>query len=115
MTTKRRGMTEEAANAAIDQACRMLRMPTIRNSFTDYADRAGHEQMGLAGAGVPDEAEWLALLDPFALGEGVDHGGVDVGVGVEVKGSQGLLAGELGGLDSALGPASGAVVAFGEQ
>ncbi len=39
MTTKRRGMTEEAANAAIDQACRMLRMPTIRNSFTDYADR----------------------------------------------------------------------------
>src|SRR3954447_15646926 len=38
-------MTEEAADAAIDQACRMLRMPTIRNSFTDYADRAGREQM----------------------------------------------------------------------
>lgn len=43
MTTQRRGMTEEAADAAIDQACRMLRMPTIRNSFTDYADRAGRE------------------------------------------------------------------------
>ena len=39
MTTKRRGMTEEAADAAIDQACRMLRMPTIRGSFTEYADR----------------------------------------------------------------------------
>ncbi|REF31333.1 IstB-like ATP binding protein [Calidifontibacter indicus] len=49
MTTKRRGMTEEAADAAIDQACRMLRMPTIRSSFTDYADRAGHEQMSYRG------------------------------------------------------------------
>src|SRR3954447_875534 len=42
-------MTEEAADAAIDQACRMLRMPTIRNSFTDYADRAGREQMSYRG------------------------------------------------------------------
>src|SRR3954466_13908544 len=42
-------MTEEAADAAIDQACRMLRMPTIRNSFTDYADRAGREQMSYKG------------------------------------------------------------------
>lgn len=49
MTTKRRGMTEEAADAAIDQACRMLRMPTIRNSFTDYADRAGRERMSYRG------------------------------------------------------------------
>ena len=43
-------MTEEAADAAIDQACRMLRMPTIRNSFTNYADRAGREQMSTAGS-----------------------------------------------------------------
>lgn len=49
MTPKRRGMTEEAADAAIDQACRMLRMPTIRNSFTDYADRASREQMSYRG------------------------------------------------------------------
>lgn len=34
---------------AIDQACRMLRMPTIRSAFTDYADRAGHEQMSYRG------------------------------------------------------------------
>ena len=27
---RRRGMTEEAANAAVDQACRRLRLPTIR-------------------------------------------------------------------------------------
>ncbi len=49
------------------------------------------------------------------LGEGVDHGGIDVGVGVEVEGPQGLLAGELGGLDPAFGPASGAIVALGKQ
>lgn len=49
MTTKRRGMTEEAADAAIDQACRMLRTPTIRSSFTEYADRAGHEQISYRG------------------------------------------------------------------
>lgn len=27
---RRRGLTEEAENAAIDQACRRLRLPTIR-------------------------------------------------------------------------------------
>jgi len=71
--------------------------------------------MGLAGAGVPDQTQRLSLLDPFALGEGVDHGGIDVGVGVEVEGPQGLLAGELGGLDPAFGPASGAIVALGTE
>lgn len=49
MTTNRRGMSEEAADAAIDQACRMLPMPTIRSSFTEYADRAGKEQMSYRG------------------------------------------------------------------
>ncbi len=29
----RNGITEEAANASIDQACRMLRLPTIRSTF----------------------------------------------------------------------------------
>jgi hypothetical protein len=27
---RRRGLTEEAATAAVDQACRRLRLPTIR-------------------------------------------------------------------------------------
>jgi DNA replication protein DnaC len=49
MSTRRRGMTEEAADAAIDQACRMLRLPTVRNSFTDGADRAAAEQMSYRG------------------------------------------------------------------
>jgi hypothetical protein len=41
--------------------------------------------VGLAGAGVADEAERLALLDPFAAGEGVEGGRVDVRIRVEVE------------------------------
>jgi hypothetical protein len=53
--------------------------------------------VGLAGAGVADQAERLALADPVAAGEGVDQGGVDGGVGVEVEVGQPFLAGEPGG------------------
>ena len=35
---RQRGLTEQAADAAIDTACRMLRLPTIRNQFSDIAD-----------------------------------------------------------------------------
>lgn len=42
---KRHGITEEAADAAIDQSCRMLRLPTIRARFTDTAETAAREQM----------------------------------------------------------------------
>jgi DNA replication protein DnaC len=38
-------MTEEAADAAIDQACRMLRLPTIRANFPDTANAAARHQM----------------------------------------------------------------------
>ncbi len=44
-TPRRRGMTEQAATASIDQACRMLRLPTIRQQFGQIADSAEHEQM----------------------------------------------------------------------
>ena len=49
MTSRRRGMTEEAADTAIDQACRMLRLPTIRASFPDMADQASNQQMSYRG------------------------------------------------------------------
>ncbi|GDY70002.1 hypothetical protein SAV14893_093950 [Streptomyces avermitilis] len=71
--------------------------------------------MGLAGAGVTDEAERQALLDPFALGEGVDQGSVDVRVRVEVELAERLVAGKPGGLDPPLGAASGPVVALGQE
>jgi hypothetical protein len=48
MTTaspRRNGLTEQAADAAIDQACRMLRLPTMRSQFADLADQAAREQM----------------------------------------------------------------------
>lgn len=50
MTVQRhRGLTEQAADAAIDSACRMLRLPTIRTQFPDLATAAAHEQMTYRG------------------------------------------------------------------
>ncbi|BDT89133.1 hypothetical protein FMUAM8_48970 [Nocardia cyriacigeorgica] len=47
MTTTRRrhGMTEQAADAAVDQACRMLRLPTVRSQFNEIAEAATRDQM----------------------------------------------------------------------
>src|SRR4051794_34178357 len=50
MTVQRhRGVTEQAAQAAVDQACRMLRLPTIRGQFGDLAEAAAREQMSYLG------------------------------------------------------------------
>ncbi|MFI9509025.1 IS21-like element helper ATPase IstB [Nocardia sp. NPDC052566] len=48
-TPRRHGMTEQAADASIDQACRMLRLPTIRTQFGEIADAALREQMTYRG------------------------------------------------------------------
>lgn len=40
-------MTEQAADAAVDQAGRSLRLPTIRSHFTEIADAAEREQRAL--------------------------------------------------------------------
>lgn len=48
MTTtspRRHGMTEQAADAAVDQACRLLRLPTVRAQFNEIADGVSREQM----------------------------------------------------------------------
>ena len=45
MTGRRRGVTEQAAVAAIEQACRMLRLPTIRDRFSEIAAAAEREQL----------------------------------------------------------------------
>ena len=44
-----RGLTEQAAQAAVDQACRLLRLPTIRAQFPDQAQAASREQMSYLG------------------------------------------------------------------
>ncbi len=45
IATRKRGLTEEAATASIDQACRMLKLPTIRQQFPDLAEGAARDQM----------------------------------------------------------------------
>jgi DNA replication protein DnaC len=47
--TTRRGVTEQAATAAIDSACRMLRLPTIRARFAEIATAAEREQLSYLG------------------------------------------------------------------
>ena len=50
MTTKpRRGLTEQAADAAVDQACRMLRLPTMRQRVTELSEIAEKEQLTYRG------------------------------------------------------------------
>jgi DNA replication protein DnaC len=46
---RHRGLTEQAADAAIEQACRMLRLPTIRSQFPAVADAAERGQMTYRG------------------------------------------------------------------
>src|SRR5438552_5260425 len=45
----RRGVTEQAAVAAIDSATRVLRLPTIRDRFTEFAAAAQREQLSYLG------------------------------------------------------------------
>ena len=47
--TRARGITEEAAEAAVDTACRVLRLPTIRGQFAAAADKAEREQLTYRG------------------------------------------------------------------
>lgn len=46
---RQRGMTEEAANAAVDQACRRLRLPTMRAVMDEAVRVAEREQMSYQG------------------------------------------------------------------
>lgn len=46
---RRRGLTEEAANAAIDQACSRLRLPTIRAGVDEATTAAQKEQLSYQG------------------------------------------------------------------
>jgi DNA replication protein DnaC len=47
--TTRRGVTEQAAIAAIDSATRVLRLPTIRGRFEEIAAAAQREQLTYLG------------------------------------------------------------------
>ncbi len=47
--TRARAITEEAAEAAVDTACRVLRLPTIRGQFAEAADKAERDQLTYRG------------------------------------------------------------------
>lgn len=47
--SRRRSMTEQAADAAIDQACRSLRLPTMRARFVEIIQSAEREQLTYRG------------------------------------------------------------------
>jgi DNA replication protein DnaC len=42
-------MTEQAAQASVEQACRLLRLPTIRGQFEELAATAARDQMSYLG------------------------------------------------------------------
>jgi hypothetical protein len=43
-------LTEQAADTAIDTACRLVRLPSIRNESNEIADRAVKDQMTSAAS-----------------------------------------------------------------
>ncbi|MFF5213613.1 IS21-like element helper ATPase IstB, partial [Streptosporangium sp. NPDC000396] len=47
--TRTRGITETAAETAIEAACRALRLPTLRAHYAEIADRAEREQLTYRG------------------------------------------------------------------
>jgi hypothetical protein len=49
MARARDELTEVAADAAIDQACRILRLPTIRDRHGEIAAAAARQQAGYKG------------------------------------------------------------------
>ena len=46
---RRRGMTEEAAETAVEQACRALRLPTVRSRVGEMLTAAEKEQLTYRG------------------------------------------------------------------
>ncbi|XRQ09100.1 IS21-like element helper ATPase IstB [Actinomadura welshii] len=48
-TNRHRGLTEQAAETAVDSACRMLRLPTVRAKFPELAETAVRDQMTYRG------------------------------------------------------------------
>ena len=48
-TSRARPVTDEAAATAIDAACRLLRLPTIRRQIDEHLAAAQREQHSYAG------------------------------------------------------------------
>ncbi|MGE7388193.1 ATP-binding protein [Streptomyces sp. NPDC004126] len=77
---RQRGLTKQAATTAVDQACRMLRLPTIRSQFPELAEKAEREQMsylGFLSELLLAKCEWIKKGMPLCLigdsGTGKSH------------------------------------------
>ena len=78
----RRGLTEQASDAAVEQACRMLRLPTIRANFAEYS--AILMKAGLRALSSTDPTATIMadkLLIPLTGGIGV----FDVKTGIKQR------------------------------
>ena len=75
------------SSAASTQFVGELGGQRVRDTEAGYRSLGAErdQEMGLAGAGVPDPAQRLALLDPLALGQGVDDRGIDAGWALKSK------------------------------
>ena len=106
---RRRGLTEQAAVAAVDQACRRLRPPTIRAVLDEALTVAGKEQLSYQGflaelllaerddrdrrsssrrvkaANFPRD-KWLGDFDFDASGTGKSHLLIGLGTAAAEKG-----------------------------
>ena len=76
MTPPRRGVTDQAANAAVDQACRVLRLPTIRTRFGEIADAGWTSYVPQSGlAFSPGHGVDFYILGIHLLAGGAPHAG----------------------------------------
>ena len=80
----------------LGQLVHQVRRGRVADAATGLRDRGAQpdQQVGLAGAGIADQAERVAGLDPGGLGEGADDLGRDVGVLREVEVLGALVARE---------------------
>lgn len=63
---RHRGLTEQAAVAAVDQACRRLRLPTIRPVLDEALIVAGKQQLSYQGGFWPSCC-WPSVMTGTAV------------------------------------------------
>jgi hypothetical protein len=83
----RDGLRQRLLVGGLDQFVGELGGQRVRDTEAGYRGLGAErdQEMGLAGAGVPDQAQRLTLLDLLALGQGVDDRGIDAGLALKSK------------------------------
>jgi hypothetical protein len=81
------GLVEDLLIGCLNEFVDEFRREHVPDPETGYCRSSAHadEQVRLARARVTDQAERFSGADPAAAGEGVDRGGADGRVGIEVE------------------------------